>query len=302
MHSLVTVLMNNLKGNFSFPYGKPAWNTPLIKLKQESLQYNCPVYAKLELFNFTGTHKDRESAAVILDMKRKGYNKLACCSSGNAAISISAYAYIVGFQAHIFIGSDTPEEKIKLIELFKPKIHIIKGAFIDSFKASTKFIAKKRVYNANAGSCQAKLIGNSYIGREIAKELKPTIVICPTNNGTLLVGVGMGLKKENVKAKLVAAIAPETKIAHSIKGFSRLEEPKLTQMIKESNGAIVKVSDEEIKQAMISLIKQGIIVEPAAAASIAALNHLNLKKKDKVCCVITGTGLKYPSAIQKILN
>ncbi|MBS7656008.1 PLP-dependent lyase/thiolase [Candidatus Bathyarchaeota archaeon] len=294
--------MNDLKVNLNFLYEKPVWNTPLIKLKQESEQYNCSIYAKLELFNFTGTHKDRESAAVILDMKKKGYNELACCSTGNAAISISAYAYRFGFQAHIFIGSDTPEEKIKLIKLFKPKLHIIKGSFIDSFKASMKFIAKRKVYNANAGSCQAKLIGNSYIGREIAKKLKPTIVICPTNNGTLLVGVGMGLKKEHVKAKLVAAIAPETKIAHSIKGFSHLEEPKLTQIIKESNGTIVKVSDEEIKQAMINLIKQGLIVEPAAAVSIAALNHLNLKKKDKVCCVITGTGLKYPTLIQKVLG
>jgi len=294
--------MNDLKVNPKLIYEKPAWNTPLVKLKQESEQYNCSIYAKLELFNFTGTHKDRESVAVILDMKKKGYKKLACCSTGNAAISISAYAYIAGFQAHIFIGSDTPEEKIKLIELFKPKIHIIKGTFIDSFKASMKFIAKRKVYNVNAGFCQAKLIGNSYIGREIARELKPTIVICPTNNGTLLVGVGMGLKKEHVKSKLIAAIAPETKIAHSIKGFSHLEEPKLTQTIKESNGAIVKVSDEEIKQAMLSLIKQELIVEPAAAASIAALNHLNLKKKDKVCCIITGAGLKYPSLIKKVLE
>jgi threonine synthase len=291
----------NSKSYLNFFPRKPAWNTPLIKLKRESESYNCQVYGKLELFNFTGTHKDRESVIVISDMIKNGYNELACVSSGNAAISISAYAYIAGFKAHIFIGSDTPKEKVKLIELFKPEIHIIEGNFMDSFKASMKFIAERKIYNANAGYCQAKLIGNSYIGLEIAKELKPTIVVCPTNNGTLLVGVGIGLKKKRINARLIAATAPETEIAHSIKGFSRLEEPKLTQIIEESNGTIVKVSDEEIKQAIISLFKQGILAEPAAAASIAALAHLNLKKKDKVCCIITGTGLKYPELMKKTL-
>ncbi|MEM4649688.1 MAG: PLP-dependent lyase/thiolase, partial [Candidatus Bathyarchaeia archaeon] len=112
----------------------PCWNTPLIKLEKESKEFGCKIYAKLELVNPTGSHKDRESVMVILNMKKKGYNKLACASSGNAAVSFSAYAYMVGFEAHIFIGSDIPNEKINLIKIFHPVIHRVKGNYLTAVK------------------------------------------------------------------------------------------------------------------------------------------------------------------------
>lgn len=279
----------------------PNWNTPLVKLERESKKFNCKIYAKLELVNPTGSHKDRESVVVILDMKRKGFNSLACASSGNAAISFSAYAYMAGFKAHLFIGSDTPDEKIRLIEAFHPVIHKVEGDYLNAVKALKNFVKNKHIYNANAGACPERLIGNTYIGIEIAA-IKPTVVICPTNNGTHFVGVGKGILSRGIKARMIAAIAPKTNIAHSIKGFYKLEEPKISELIDKTKGEIIEVSDSEIKEACISLAKQGIIAEPASAASIAALNHLTLTKNDKVCATITSSGLKFPDLIKKTLN
>lgn len=279
----------------------PVWNTPLIKLEKESKRYSCEIYAKLETVNPTGSHKDRESAMVISDMKKKGFNTLACASSGNAAISLSAYCYMSNFKAHVFIGSDTPKEKIMFIKLFNPIIHEVKGDYLDAVDALKEFLKDKHIYNANAGYCSARLIGNTYIGSEIAK-VKPDIVICPTNNGTHFVGVGKGILEQGIKTKMIAATAPKTRIAHSIKGFYKLEEPKISEIIRETGGGVVEVSDYEIREATINLAKQGIFAEPASAASIAALNHIDLDKGDKICCTVTGSGLKYPEILEKIFK
>ncbi|WP_455364644.1 PLP-dependent lyase/thiolase [[Eubacterium] cellulosolvens] len=280
----------------------PKWRTPLVRLEEESKKFNCKVYAKLEIVNPTGVHKDRESAVVVNDMRKKGYISLACASSGNAAISISAFAYMNRLQAHIFLGSETPPEKLSLVKMFHPIIHMGKGDYRRAVEMLKKFVAGKKIYNANAGFCEAKLIGNSYIGNEIAQDLEPDYVICPTNNGTHFVGVGMGIRRRWKRTRMIAAISQDTVIAHSIKGFYHLEEPKISRMVEETHGEIISLEDNEMRNATISLARQGIIAEPASAASIAVLPHLKLSRGDTVCCTITGSGLKYPSLIAKVLK
>jgi threonine synthase len=286
----------------SFLLHPEAWRTPLIKLPLEGERVGCEVYVKLETVNPTGVHKDRESAMVIRDMIEKGFREVACASSGNAAISISGFAYMHGFKSHVFLGSDTPREKLNLLKVFQPSIHKVKGDYLDAVEALLEFIDGKNVYNANAGYCEAKIVGNSYIGEEIAKELKPDYVICPTSNGTHFVGVGMGILRSGLKPKLIAATAPKTEIAHSIKGFYHLEEPKITELTKATDGKIVEVSDSEICEATRRLIKQGIVAEPASAASIAAIPHLDFDRGDVICCTITGNGMKYPNVLRGILS
>lgn len=283
----------------------PEWNTPLVRLEAPSKVYGCEVYGKLEIYNPTGVHKDRESVVVMEDLKSKGYRSLACASSGNAAISISAFAYAMNVEAHIFLGAETPREKISLVEAFHPKIHLVRGEYLEAVEALKEFVKGGWIYNANAGYCEAKLTGNAYIGAEIARSLRPTVVVCPTNNGTHFVGVARGVLnalRGGVKPRMVAATAPETQIAHSIKGFYRLEEPKITEVVDETGGQIVEVEDDAIIDATRMLVKQGIIPEPAAAASVAALEQLELTENDVVCCTITGSGLKYPSLIKEALS
>ena len=286
----------------SFILHPEKWGTPLIKLPLESERLGCHVYVKLETVNPTGVHKDRESAMVIRDMIEKGFHEVACASSGNAAISISGFAYMHGFKSHVFIGSDTPREKLRLLEVFQPSVHKVKGDYLDAVDALLEFIEGKHIYNANAGYCEAKLIGNSYIGEEIARDLKPDYVICPTSNGTHFVGVGMGVLRSGLKPRLIAATAPNTEIAHSIKGFYHLEEPKITELVKDTDGSIIELSDSELYEAARRLVKQGIIAEPASAASIAAIPHLNPDKEDVICCTITGNGMKYPELLRETLS
>jgi threonine synthase len=108
----------------------------------------------------------------------------------------------------------------------------------------------------------------------------------------------VGGKKKPV---MVAATAQNTKIADSIQGFHQMDGKAFHDALKESKGVVIDVSDRDIKQALRLLYKEGIIAEPAAAASVASIKHLNYDRDDVLCCTITGSGMKFPHLIGKLL-
>lgn len=71
--------------------------------------------------------------------------------------------------------------------------------------------------------------------------------------------------------------------------------------LRDSGGTAVAVSDEEILDAMRLLAtREGVLAEPSAAASVAGLVRLRragmIRPSDRVCCLVTGSGLKDTAA------
>jgi threonine synthase len=116
------------------------------------------------------------------------------------------------------------------------------------------------------------------------------------------VGVGMGVRRTGSKAKMVAAIAPKSIIATSITGFYGIEQPKIDTVIEETRGVLIAISDGELIKSTKSLAKQGIFAEPASAASVAALSHIDSISGSTICCTITGSAMKYPHAMRDLLT
>ncbi len=85
-----------------------------------------------------------------------------------------------------------------------------------------------------------------------------------------------------------------------VKNPPRLNE--ITKAIKETNGLVVTVNDDEIAAALRVSFKMGFFIEPSSATAIAALRKLideNFVKKDeKTVIPLTGSGFK---AINKLL-
>ena len=75
--------------------------------------------------------------------------------------------------------------------------------------------------------------------------------------------------------------------------------------VKESNGKAIAVSDNEIFQAQKFLAQQtGLMVEPAAAASLAGYQKLKSKgiisdSKSRILLMMTGNGLKDVEALKQ---
>jgi threonine synthase len=75
--------------------------------------------------------------------------------------------------------------------------------------------------------------------------------------------------------------------------------------IRDSGGTAVAVTDQSILEAMQLLaVKGGIFAEPSGAASLAGLISLRkagvIGKQERVCCLVTGTGLKDTASAETI--
>jgi threonine synthase len=96
---------------------------------------------------------------------------------------------------------------------------------------------------------------------------------------------------------------PTQTIAQSIAADAPIQGgERVLKAVYDSNGFANGVSDEEILEAMRLLGKEGISAEPASAASLAALKRAvqngQVHPHETVVCIITGSGLKQPSAVQ----
>lgn len=259
------------------------------------------MYGKLEVCNPTGSHKDRESEEIVRYAVRKGYRGLAIASTGNAGISLAAYSYVHGLKCRVYLPKGIAQERLAQIQAYHPVIKFA-SSYERAIAACEQGAKELGLLNCNPGARSEKIKGDSRIGIEIGRETKPDYVVCPTNNGTLLAGVWIGLKKVRVKTCMVAAVAKKTVLADAIAGFHRLDEPALSDSLKESEGQVIEVLDAEIAKAARLLSSEGLIVEGAAAAAVGALKRLDLSRKTNVCCVITGTGLKFPKSTGHLLR
>ncbi len=273
-------------------------DTPLVRSKNLEKKYNIrEIYLKNETVQPTGSHKDRETEKIMEEITKKGIRDVGIASTGNAAISLSAFCSINKVNCHVFLPKNISTNQLELIRSFNPQIKKVGENYSQTYEISNKEIEKKGYFNANPGICKLKLDGDVEIGKEIS-DVNPTVVICPTNNGTHICGVWKGLKESGRKPMMISSISRESKVATSIRGFAKREGSLLDRAVAESNGKIVEVSDEDIKEAMGDIAKEKIFCEPSAAASVAALKRLDLKYDNVVVCTITGTILKFPELMK----
>ena len=108
-------------------------------------------------------------------------------------------------KCHVYLPKGISAERLAQIKAYQPNIKFA-ATYKLAIAQCEKEAGKECLLNCNPGARPEKVIGDSKIGTEIALNLRPDYVVCPTNNGTLLAGVWMGLKKARVKTRMVAAV------------------------------------------------------------------------------------------------
>ncbi|MGC9208508.1 MAG: PLP-dependent lyase/thiolase [Nitrososphaeria archaeon] len=215
---------------------KSIYPTPLVRLPELSKRLDNEIFAKLELYNPTGSHKDRESIAVLDNLSRK---EVVIASTGNAAISLSALALGYGVKVHVFVSKSISKERLSFIKTFRPVLHLVEGSYSDAIRQSEEFATRNGIESANPGKNFNKILGDSSIGEEIGRQLSGNLdyIIVPTNNGTLLSGIWLGIKK-TARPRMIAAVAPNSVLMESIAGYHRFDGGELDRAISESGGEV----------------------------------------------------------------
>lgn len=281
----------------------------------------------------TGSFKDRGASVMISKLKEWGISRLVIDSSGNAGASVAAYAAKAGIVADVYIPSYTSGGKSAQIKMYGANLVKVPGSREDTTAAAVA-AASESFYGSHNWS-PFFVAGLKTLAYEICEQLAwqaPDWVVVPVGGGSLVLGVYHGLRElltaglitrmprivgvqadacspvyqawKNQKGEVTPVpkgptIAEGISIANPVKGRDILSA------ITNSRGLLVTVNDEQIMEAIFTLSRKGIYVEPTAAAAPAAVNVLRqrglLQPRETVVVELTGSGLKATDKFEQFL-
>lgn len=284
------------------------------------------VYLKLEYLNPTGSFKDRGSAVAVSKALEFGARAVVEDSSGNAGISIAAYAAAAGIKARIYVPRDAPEGKKSLIRSLGAEL-IEAPSRAEAGKMAIDSVGPSEVYVGHAWNPWF-LQGTKTLAYELLDQLGhvPDAVVLPVSAGTLLLGLWIGFNELlnlgliNKMPRLYAVQAQgfaslyekmhgesmkePTKLADALRVSNPPRLEQLVNAIRRSNGDVLVIMDDELLQSWKLLLRRGFIIEPSSAIVLPGymklLNSNYLSKDDEVVIVLTGSGLKYIDIMSKI--
>ena len=105
----------------------------------------------------------------------------------------------------------------------------------------------------------------------------------------------------NGKSEVTRWPNPST-IAHAIENPAPPSGNQFLRKLVETGGMVAAVSDDDIMRAQRRLAREGVFAQPASAVPLAAVAGLRADKRlnenSVVVCIVTGSGLKYGSALK----
>lgn len=302
--------------------------TPLIRF-----QFNgVTVWVKQDHLFPTGSYKDRGAAVLISKAKELGIQSVVEDSSGNAGCAIAAYCARAGIECYIYVPDSTSPAKLAQIQMYGAKLKLIPGSREDTARAVME--AAQTHYYASHSWNPFFFQGTKTFAYEVFEQLEwrvPDTIVLPAGNGTLLLGAAIGFN-ELKTAGLIPAIPKIIAIqsencAPLFKAFQEnlpaipninksdtlaegiaIAEPvrgmQIINAVRQSGGYFLTVSDIEIETSLKNLCRQGVYIEPTAAATIAGVEKYisNLTQDELIVSVFTGHGLKSTEKMLKILQ
>jgi len=308
-------------------------NTPLIRLDKIGGPAGWPLtYAKFEAQNPTLSFKDRGTSVAVQKAVSLGFNRIGTVSTGNMAASTAAYGARAGLDTVVLLKEETSLPSLLAAGIFGPRLVRVKGDYGRLFYQSIEIGKKLGIYFMNSID-PVRVEGYKITGFEIFQGLgrrSPDYVVVPMSSGGHLIGLMRSFEDlleegflhrfptiVGVQAQGCAPLARAFEagkdryerldkadtIAHAISNPAPPGGNAVLRMIRDHDGLIISVPDDEILDAQRMLAsKEGLFCQPESAVTLAALIRLSkdkkLSKKETAVLVLTGSGLKAPKALE----
>lgn len=303
-------------------------NTPLIKAENlaKKIGIDAEIYLKFEGCNPTGSFKDRGMTMAVTKAKESSSGAIICASTGNTSASAAAYGAKAGLKTYVLIPDGyIALGKLSQAMMYGAEIIAIQGNFDRALEVVREISDKYPITLVNSVN-PYRIEGQKTGAFEICEALgqAPDYHFIPVGNAGNITAYWKGYKEWHELGKIpalpkmmgfeaegAAAIVKGERIMNpeTIATAIRIGNPaswKFAEAARdESNGMINFVTDEEIIKAYKLIAScEGVLAEPASAASVAGLIKFKdqVKEGSKIVCILTGNGLKDPDNAIKYSN
>ncbi len=295
--------------------------TPLLHSRHLSELVGGPVYLKCENVQRTGSYKIRGAYTRISRLSPEERARgVVAASAGNHAQGVALAASLLGCKATIFMPAGAPLPKAEATRAYGAEI-IYPGDSVDAcLPAAREYAEEHGAVFIHPFDHPDIVAGQGTLGLEILQECPDVrTVVTPVGGGGLASGLGVALKGGGftgsllgVQAKRAASFPPSLAAGRPVSitlsptmadGIAVGRPGDLTfDLVSEYVDSVVTVSEESISRAMLlSLERAKQVVEPAGAASIAALLEHTYAMRPPVVAVLSGGNID-PLLLSKVLR
>lgn len=291
-----------------------ATHTPLIKNIQLSNEFEADIWLKREDLQVVRSYKIRGAYNKIdTTPEEELRNGVVCASAGNHAQGVALACFKKKIRGTIFMPVTTPAQKITQVKMFGKEFVevVLEGdTFDDSFAKAKTFCDEKNAAFIPPFNDPKIIAGQGTVGKEILDDANFEIdyLLLPVGGGGLSAGVGSYFNEISPHTKMIG-IEPEGAPAMK-ESIEKGEIVTLEHIDKFVDGAAVqRVGDltfaicKEVLDRVITVPEgkicgtilqmyneQAIVVEPAGAMSITALDLVRDEIKGKtVVCIVSGS-------------
>ncbi|WP_026713253.1 threonine ammonia-lyase IlvA [Flavobacterium daejeonense] len=288
--------------------------TPLSKNLNLSNEFNATILLKREDLQTVRSYKIRGAYNKISTLTAEEQEQgVICASAGNHAQGVAYSCKLLQIKGKIYMPKTTPKQKIKQVKLFGEnyvEIILTGDTFDDAYAAAIAESTKNKMAFIHPFDDEKVIAGQGTVGLEILESYKKPIdyVFVPIGGGGLASGLSEVFKHLSPQTKIIGvepegAPSMQTSIANNkvtvldnidkfVDGAAVKQVGKLTfDICKKSLSDIILVPEGKVCTSILRLYnEEAMVVEPAGALSIAALDFYKEKIKGKtVVCIVSGS-------------
>jgi len=279
--------------------------TPLSINERLSKELNCRMYLKREDLQLVRSFKIRGAYNKIksLNISNNIDKKIICASAGNHAQGFAYSCNTLKIYGKVYMPVTTPKQKIERVKMFGDKYVevILYGDNFDDAQKEAQKNNKDGTLFIHAFDDKKVIEGQATIGLEMIDQVDKHFdyLIVPIGGGGLISGIITVFKELSPITKIIgieAEGAPAMteslkqnkiitleKIDNFVDGVSIKKVGKIPyEICKKNLDDILTIPEGKICQTILDLYnKDGIIVEPAGAIGISAVELHKQKFKNK---------------------
>ncbi len=262
-------------------------STPVIEIPGHDIGIDATITLKLEYLQHSGSFKAR-GAAHFLATQPIADGGIVAASGGNHGAAVAWAAARFGHVAHIFVPTTASPAKVDRLRQYGAVVHEVGDVYADAYRASRAHLAAHDATSIHAYDDPIVMAGAGTCARELdhaAPDLDAVLVACGGGglSGGCASWYGAG------STEIVAVETPGTATYATALSHGAPVDIDVSGLVADSLGATrlgihpwhalrsvdatsVVVSDDDVAAARDRLWSWlRIIVEPAAAAPLAAL-------------------------------
>jgi len=261
-------------------------NTPLYHLTRLSKALGIDqLYAKHQGMNPTGSFKDTGMTTAMSVAKERGFEWVACASTGNTSAAMAAYAARAGLRSLVVI----PDGKIAWGKLSQAMDY---GAVTCQVKAAFDWNVPDHLIVPGGNLANSSALGKGF------RELHELGLVARVPRISVVQAEGANPLVRSFRKDDGATLEPVE--AHTRATAIRIGNPaswrKAARVIHETGGWCLDVNEAEIAIAKAELGAEGLGCEPASAVTLAGLKKLRaqgaVEPGETVVLLLTGHTLK----------